>query len=245
VDKASSAIVIWPSRHEYRQQAINLLRSLLNMSRDLDAYVVLLDKEVEKDQQERPIVRKQIGIVYQERKAWDKAIKQFRLAVEVTPDDAELHERLIACLDAKGDAAGALAQSLDSLDLSRRNLDLWEKLAGRFAGLKQPVEAERAATSLVEVSPHESEGHEKLAKYRQKQNRWDDTIFHWQEVAKLRKLEPTGLLGLAPVLLHQKRLEEFDAAMKQLENGPWPEHFDKELKEKLPRLREARLKAGK
>ncbi|MCE9526047.1 MAG: hypothetical protein K8R36_08335, partial [Planctomycetales bacterium] len=130
VDKASAAIVIWPSRHDQRQEAINLLRSMLNQSPNLDAYVAVLDTEVEKDQQERPIIRQQIGIVYQEKfMAWDKAIKQFRLAIELVPEDTNLHQRLIACLDAKGDAAGALAQSLESLELSRRNLDLWNKLA--------------------------------------------------------------------------------------------------------------------
>jgi len=222
------------------------LRLEIPRAEDLDAYVAVLDKEVEKTQQERPIVRKQIGIVYQEKyKAWDKAIKQLRLAVEAAPDDAEIHERLIACLDAKGDAPGALAQTFESLDLSRRNLDLWNKLAERFTALKQPVEAERAATSLVEVQPHEAEGQAKFASYREKQDRWDEAISHWQEVAKLRKLEPTGLLGLAPALLHQKRLEEFDAAMKQLENSPWPQHFQEKLKEELPKLRESRLKANK
>jgi Vault protein inter-alpha-trypsin domain/von Willebrand factor type A domain len=246
VDKASAAIVIWPARHDQRQEAIDLLRSMLNLSLNLDAYVAELDKEVEKTQQDRPIVRQQIGTVYQEKfKAWDKAIKQFRLALEGSPSDPDLHQRLIACLDAKGDAAGALVQSLDSLELSRRNLDLWGKLAARFTALKDPIQAERAATSLVEVAPHEADGHEKLASYRQKQDRWDEAISHWQEVAKLRKLEPTGLLGLAPALLHQKRLEEFDAALKQLDNGPWPQHFQEKLKEELPKLRESRLKAGR
>jgi tetratricopeptide (TPR) repeat protein len=245
VDKASAAIVIWPSRHEYRTEAIKLLGSMLERSPDLDAYVKVLDKQVKEEQGEKPIIRKQVGIVYQKKfKAWDKAITQFRLAVEAAPDDPELHERLIACLDAKGDAAGALAQSLESLDLNRRNLELWDKLASRFAALKQPVEAERAATSLVEVSPQETEGHAKLATYREKQDRWDDAIFQWRLVAQLRKLEPTGLLGLLPALLHQKQLEEFDAAMKQLENGNWPEHFGETLKKELPKLRADRLKAN-
>ena len=131
------------------------------------------------------------------------------------------------------------------MELSRRNLNLWGKLAERFTGLKQPVEAERAATSFVEVTPHETEGHARLAEYRQKQNRWDEAISHWQEVARLRKLEPTGLLKLAPALLHQKRLEEFDATLKQLEIGPWPQRFDEELKTALPKLRESRRNVDK
>ncbi len=246
VDKASAAIVIWPARHDRRQESIDLLLSMLHQSPNLDAYVAELDKEVERSQQDRPIVRKQIGIAYQEQhKAWDKAIKQFRLALDLTPDDTDLHQRLIASLDAKEDKAGALAQTLETLEINRRDLGLWENLAERLTALEQPVEAERAATSLVEVGPLESEGHEKLADYRERQDRWDDAIFQWREVARLRKLEPTGLLRLAPALLHQKRLEEFDSAMKQLENGPWPQHFDERLKEELPKLRESRLKANK
>ena len=245
VDKASAAIVLWPSRHDYRQEAINRLKEVLEKSPNLDAYVAELDKEVEKSQQDRPIIRKLLGIVYQDREAWGKAIKQFRLVVEATPDDAEVHKELIECLDATENRPAALAQSLESLELNRRNLDLWENLAQRFTTLKDSTEAERAATSLVEVSAQETEGHAKLAKYREGQSRWNDAIFHWREVVRLRKLEPTGLLGLAPALLHERRMEEFDATLKQLENGNWPEHFQETLKKELPKLQKFRLEANK
>jgi len=41
VEKASAAIVIWPARHDQRTEAINLLRSLLNLSTNLNGYVAV------------------------------------------------------------------------------------------------------------------------------------------------------------------------------------------------------------
>ena len=49
----------------------------------------------------------------------------------------------------------------------------------------------------VEVLPQETESHTMLAEIRQNQNRWDDAIGHWQRVAELRALEPTGPLDAA------------------------------------------------
>ncbi len=242
VDKAAAAIVIWPAGNDQRRDALESLLNVLRQSPDLDAYVVELDKETAELGQDKPILRKSLGLVYQEREMFAQAVVQYRLAVELAPDDAEIHEKLIASLDAVGDRAGALAQTIASLELSRRNLDLWEKLADRFTAMKEPVEAERANTSLVEIAPQETEGHARLAEIRQRQDRWDEAINHWQQVARLRKLEPTGLLKLAPALLHQKRLQEFDDTLHKLEATPWPDRFNEELQKALPPLRLERQK---
>lgn len=242
VDKAAAAIVIWPAGNDQRRDALDSLLNVLRQSPNLDAYVVELDKETAELGQDKPILRKSLGLVYQEREKFAQAVVQYRLAVELAPDDAEIHEKLIASLDAVGDRAGALAQTIASLELSRRNLDLWEKLADRFTAMKEPVEAERANTSLVEVAPQETEGHARLAEIRQRQDRWDEAIHHWQQVARLRKLEPTGLLKLAPALLHQKRLQEFDDTLHKLEATPWPDRFNEELQKALPPLRSERQK---
>ncbi|QDU27289.1 hypothetical protein ETAA8_23760 [Anatilimnocola aggregata] len=67
-------------------------------------------------------------------------------------------------------------QSFDSLELNRRNLELWQKLAKRFDTLQEPTEAERARTSLAEVMPGETEGLSLLAKERARQERWKDAL---------------------------------------------------------------------
>jgi hypothetical protein len=112
-------------------------------------------------------------------------------------------------------------------------------LAERLDKLEQPVEAERALTSLVEVLPTETEGHTKLAEIRQSQERWDEAIEHWQHVARIRKLEPAGLLGLAAAQIHQKQRAAAEKTLRELETNDWPARFHDELRQKeLPKLRE-------
>jgi hypothetical protein len=101
------------------------------------------------------------------------------------------------------------------------------------------LEAERARTSLVEMLPSESEGHAKLAEIRQKQDRWQDAAYHWQAVARIRKLEPDGLLGLAAAQIQLKDRPAAEATLKELETTKWPDRFRQDLSEKLPNLRQA------
>ncbi len=64
-----------------------------------------------------------------------------------------------------------------------------------------------------------------LAEIRQQQNRWDEAIVHWQQVARIRALEPTGLLKLAEAQIHQQLWDDADATVRQLESRTWPSRF--------------------
>ena len=83
----------------------------------------------------------------------------------------------------------------------RRDIQLYRDLAQQLRD--DPVRMERALTLIVEVLPQETEGHTMVAEIRQNQNRWDDAIAQWQQVAELRALEPTGLLKLAEAQIHK------------------------------------------
>ena len=83
---------------------------------------------------------------------------------------------------------------------------------------------ERAYTSIVEALPAESESHALLAEIRQKQDRWDEAIVQWQQVARIRALEPTGLLGLAAAQIHQRQWDAAAETLKKLDKG-WPPRF--------------------
>jgi hypothetical protein len=104
--------------------------------------------------------------------------------------------------------------------------------------LEQPAEAERARTSLVEVLSTETEGHTKLAEIRQTQQRFDDAMLHWRHVARIRKLEPDGLVGLAGAQILAKNRAAAESTLTELEKTDWPSRFHDELREKLPKLRE-------
>jgi predicted Zn-dependent protease len=239
VDAASAAVVCWGPQHRERKDALNALHRVLANAKDLDAYVTHLDEETAKSGQDSPLLRKTIGQIYQARSAHDKAIAQFQLAVALQPNDKEVHQALIACYDAKQRPREATAQLVKLIDLERHDLTLYQQLAERLKD--DEAEAERAATSIIEAAPNEAENHAALAELRQKQQRWDEALPHWQQVADLRRLEPTGLLKLAAAQLHEKRFDDARTTIKKLHQTEWPARFadvaqqTRALEEQLPK----------
>ncbi len=146
---------------------------------------------------QNPIVRKAIGQIFAEKQQYTKAIAQLKIACELQPNDTETYQQLIDCYDKQGDKAGAMEQLLQAVQLSRRDIKLYQNLGKRYESLGKGKETERAYTSIVEVLPNESESYTLLAEIRQEQNRWPEAIACWKQVAKLRSLEPRGLLKLA------------------------------------------------
>ncbi|MCI0360582.1 MAG: hypothetical protein L0211_19060 [Planctomycetaceae bacterium] len=252
VDDACSALVVWGAAGDglYRRYTkigadrervhpLDVLRDVLTAAPDLDGYVVELDAAVAKSGADRPIVRKSLGENYFDRGAFDKALAQLKLAVELAPNDGAIHAKLVECYDALMQGQQAAEQLYASVELARRDIGLWTKLAERLEKLEQPDQAERARTSLVEMLPSETEGHAKLAEIRQAQGRWDEATLHWRHVARIRKLEPAGLLGLAAAQIHDKRRDDADRTLRELETTDWPARFHDELRQKqLPKLRE-------
>ena len=172
-------------------------------------------------------------------KKYDKAILQLQLAAELQPTDTETQQKLIAALDAAGRKDDATKQMLTQLDFDRHNLEVYKQLAKRLQS--DDAMAERAATSLIEAAPLESENHQALAELRQEQDRWDDAMDQWRQVAELRKLEPTGLLKLATAQIHEEQWGEAKATIKKLKRKAWPLRFNnlkrdiKKLQKKLPK----------
>jgi tetratricopeptide (TPR) repeat protein len=236
VEAASGAIVCWSARHELRRGAVDSLRDSLRAAQDLDAYLKLRDDEAARTGQDSPLVRKLAGEVYQEWNEYQKAIAQFELARELQPTDREVSQALIRCYDELGRPAEGTRQLLAQIDYDRHDLKLYEQLAERLKD--NEGEAERAATSIIEAGPEEAENHQAAAELRQKQGRWKEAIDQWREVAELRRLEPTGLLGLAAAQVHQRQWTDAQATLEKLEQTEWPIRFQSEL-QKVRDLRRA------
>jgi tetratricopeptide (TPR) repeat protein len=225
VDAACGAVVSWGRDIGNRANALSSLREALKAAPDLDAYVVQLDKDAAKNHQDNPVVRKALGQVYLEKGQFDKAIVQLNLAAGLQPNDTEIYKALIDCYDKQQDRHGAIREILRSLELSRRDIERYRDLGNRLEKIGRRDESERAFTSIVEVLPHESEGQAMLAEVRQGQNRWADAIVHWEQVARIRALEPTGLLKLAAAQIHEKRWSDAAETLDKLRSRPWPTRF--------------------
>ena len=224
VTAASSAIICWDARHQEKKNTMGTLRSVLHNALDLDAYVHKMDLEATKTGQDSPILRKAIGETYQAKNEQAKAIEQFKIAIELQPNDKETHQALIACYDATQNKAAATNQLLKLIDLQRHDLTLYQQLASQMKD--DEAEAERAATSIIESAPNESESHSAMAELRQNQNRWSEAIPHWEHVVKLRKLEPTGLLKLAAAQVHEQKWEAAKESLRKLKRTEWPSRFN-------------------
>ncbi len=226
VKAAGAAIVSWGPRHENRQQAVETLRRVVRNAHDLDAYVTRLDKEAAETKLHNPIVRLAIGQAYQDMEQFEKAIVQLELAVELQPNDKETHKALVACYDKQGDKQGAINRIFASLQLARRDLELYEDLGNRLTSLERTSEAERAYTSMVEMLPNESESHTALARIRQRQSDWDAAVGHWREVIRIRSLEPDGLIGLAKAQIGQQQWDAASKTVEKISKSGWPSRFD-------------------
>ncbi|OWK43137.1 VIT domain-containing protein [Fimbriiglobus ruber] len=224
VDAASGAIVSWGSDVNNRANALNELRNVIAASPNLDGFVAHLDAKTAETGLLNPIVRKAVGQVYHSQSKFPQAIAQLQLAMNAQPNDAETLNLLIDCFDKMKNPDGAIGQILRTLELSRRDIKRYEDLGKRYETTDRRAEAERAYTSIVEVTPNESEGHTLLAQIRERQGRWADAIGQWEQVARIRALEPDGLLGLAAAQLHEKQYVKAAETMEKLKARTWPPH---------------------
>ncbi len=239
VEAASAAIVCWGPQQQQRRDATLKLKQVLEAANDLADYVGQLDIETAKTGQDSPILRKAIGQAFQSHQKYSQAAKQFALAIQLQTTDREVYEGLIACDDALGNRADGTRQMERLIDLEQHDVKLYEQLAERLK--EQPAEAERAVTSIIEAGPQEAENHTALAEIRQRQDRWDEAIDQWRDVAKLRALEPTGLLRLAEAQIHQKQWDGARQSIEKLQRTEWPTRFGdvnsqtRQLQERLPK----------
>ncbi|HAK96886.1 MAG TPA: hypothetical protein DCM87_18320, partial [Planctomycetes bacterium] len=132
-----------------------------------------------------------------------------------------------------------------------RDLESYVHMGERFAEAGDEDAAERAYTTLVELSALESEGHALLAKVREDRGRWDEARRHWRRVAEIRPYEPAGPLGEARCLIRMGSAGEARALLERVKGRSWPDRFDyakdeaRELLEQITAQKGAEASGGK
>lgn len=239
VDAASAAVVSWGNLYEQRREAVNQLNVIVMVADNFDKFLKQWNQQTEKSGQDSPLIRKAIANRFLKKQQYLQSIEQYKIALEFSAFDREIHQGLMNAFDSMNDGEGAIQQLISQIDTDRHNLKLFTELANRTE--KGTALAEKAATSIVESAPNEAESHTALAGFREKQNQWDAAISHWQRAAELRKLEPAGLLGLANAQVHSKKWQAATATIQKLQRTEWPARFNniesqiRELDRKIPR----------
>ena len=226
IDAAGGAIVAWGNDLRQRQQAIDALNAIVRQAGDLAPIVAHFDQETAKTGLLNPIVREAIGKAYRDRENYAPSIAQLELAIEGQPNDPETFNLLIDSYDKANRKGDAIARILQLLDLSRRDLGRYDELGKRYAASGDAANAERAFTSVVEVTRGDAEGLVLLANVRERQDHWADAIPLWEQANATRPLEPEGLLGLAAARIHLKRFEPARETLRKLLAKEWPTRND-------------------
>jgi tetratricopeptide (TPR) repeat protein len=120
VDAASGAIVSWGRDEDNRHAALNGLQQVLAQAPGLDRYVETVDAQVAESGLENPVLRQALGWVYIQKRKYDRAIRQLRLAVETQPNDRRTHELLLKVYDKSGEVEGGLRQLREWITFSPR-----------------------------------------------------------------------------------------------------------------------------
>lgn len=225
VDAAAGAIVSWGRDDDNRARAEEALRDILKSASALDGFVEAFEAELARSGLENPIVRKALGDVYLERKEYDKAAEQLTAAVESGPIDPPAMRKLIQALDAGGHPDDATARLRALARRKGHDLALFEELGKRLEKAERQDAAERAFTSLVEMSAHESEGEAMLARVRERQQRFQDAARAWRQVIRIRSREPQGYLGLAGALIRAGEDTEAREVLDTLLRETWHPRF--------------------
>jgi tetratricopeptide (TPR) repeat protein len=190
VDAASGAIVSRGADIRQRRAALHHLQKVLQAAPDLDAYVQRLQTELERTGQENPTLRKALAAVYLQQQEPALAAQHLQAAILTAPTDWELHRSRISALEKAEAKDELLAARHEFAEFAQRDIGAWTALRDHYLQMEDGDNAERAATSLVEQMPSESEGHSALATIRQGAGNWEAAALHWQRVAEIREREP-------------------------------------------------------
>jgi predicted Zn-dependent protease len=233
VDAAAGAIVSWGKNIAQRAETEKSLLDVLKQAKDLDTYAEQLEADVASSTLENPTVRKALGKVYAERKDFAKAAKHLQAAADSGPVDQETVKALVAALDAAGKPEEADSRLLALARSKAHDFGLWKELGDRLAKRRLSAEAERARTTLAEMSANESEGHAALAAVREAEKRFQEAANHWRQVIRIRSKEPAGYLGLAKALLAAGDPAGAAPVLEEVLGKSWPARFGKVREEAL------------
>ncbi len=225
VDAAAGAIVVWTKDISQRNRVLEHMKALLAGASDLPQYAAAFDRECETTKLEKPVIRNALGRVFMERKDYAAAALHLEACLQSGPFDVDVLRMLIQAYDAQGAAAKGTARLLTLARRSGHNYELYKELAERMRREGDQDSAERAVTTLAEMSANESEGRALLAQVRESEKRFLEAAAQWRHVVRVRSKEAVGYLGVARNLLAAGQGEEARKVLEEFLGKDWAPRF--------------------
>jgi len=131
----------------------------------------------------------------------DEAFIQFKIAVEIAPNEAVAHVALGAILcDHKHDYEGAIAEFQKAIAIDERNANAHHNLGVALKGKGDQDGAVAAYRKALALDPNFAEAHIRLGNHFRDKANWDAAFFHYRELIRLRPDYPEAHYGLGGVL---------------------------------------------
>lgn len=236
VDAISAAWVVVGQNPSARRQISRQLDEVLKETDRLDQMADQLDRRSQQEGDDSSFLRLALGREFLRRELPQQAESHLRTALELSPTNRAAAVALVESLDGQNRPEDAIDAVLNLCRLSEPATDCFVDLHDRYLQVNDPANAERAATSIVEVAVEESSSHAALAELREGQENWSAAIQHWRRAASLKTEEPHALVRLTQAQLQAGRKQDAVATFRKLRTTKWDDRFE-ELPAQIRKLR--------
>ena len=154
----------------------------------------------------------------------EEAVRQFRLALELEPEDADLQLSLGMALDRAGRAREALDELEAALRLDPRSAQANYMVGTLFERAGRDAEAMGRYAAAAELAPESVEAHLRLADAYSRAGRMNEAFRHYGQLLELAPDTVAGRFGEAMALVrlgrHREARDRFAAARERHPDQP-------------------------
>jgi tetratricopeptide (TPR) repeat protein len=146
------------------------------------------------------VARNNLGLALAKNGDVEGAIAQFRQALEIHPDDAEIHYNLGVALSVKGDLDGAIAQYQKALDYAPDNAEFHNNLGTALFAKGSVEEAIAQFQESTRLQPRYADAHYNLGNAVLKLGKLDEAIAQYKQVLEINPNHENAHYNLGTVL---------------------------------------------
>jgi tetratricopeptide (TPR) repeat protein len=156
INSGRSATDLAPATSLNWQNLSSIYRALIGFGRNADQFAIQAAQQAVRLDPNNPQQYINLGGLYYQLKEWDKAIEQFRLAINIKPDFANAYYNLAYSLKEKGDLEGAIAQLNTVKELVKNDSTNLKKVTEEIKALEAGIKGEEAPEVVETLPPQES-----------------------------------------------------------------------------------------
>ncbi|NQT20492.1 MAG: tetratricopeptide repeat protein, partial [Planctomycetes bacterium] len=241
-EKAIDALLTGASRigEEHRRRELyDELKRIVRDGGQLDKLIADYERNAKETQTEKPALRMIFGDVARDKNDHDQALRHYRAALEVAPNNADIRKRVVETLRNANRTDELIAHYRDWTRYDSKNVQHYSEMGRLLKNAGRNAEAMRAYTTMLEAMPTEADSHRRMANIYTNTNRHGDAIGMWKRVVKFRPEEPQSHYGLAQSYTRNNQRDLAVGVYEKMLETTWDQRFGNVHREAKRRLARA------